>query len=86
VLIYSDGVPDAQNVRGEAFTPAGVLRALGGAPSGAPRGLVDRLRASGRFGLWDCNCAPAEFGGDAQSPIGIRQVRVRARPKSMIVR
>jgi phosphoserine phosphatase RsbU/P len=43
VLIYSDGVPDAQNVRGEAFTPAGVLRALGGAPSGAPRGLVDRL-------------------------------------------
>ena len=43
LLIFSDGVPDANNVREEQFNTKGIQSALSGVTSGSPRGLIDRL-------------------------------------------
>lgn len=43
LLIFSDGVPDADNVRGEAFSLKGVLAALKGEGPATARGLGERL-------------------------------------------
>ncbi len=43
LLIYSDGVTDAVNVRDEMFGLKGVMAALQGAGSGSPRVLIERL-------------------------------------------
>src|SRR5262249_31592734 len=43
LLIYSDGVPDANNVREEQFGAKGIEAALGGDSPGSPRALIARL-------------------------------------------
>jgi len=43
LLIYTDGVTDAANMRDEMFSAKGVTAALQGASSGSPKGLIERL-------------------------------------------
>jgi serine phosphatase RsbU (regulator of sigma subunit)/pSer/pThr/pTyr-binding forkhead associated (FHA) protein len=43
LLIFSDGVPDANNVREEQFNTKGIQSTLAAVASGSPRGLIDRL-------------------------------------------
>jgi sigma-B regulation protein RsbU (phosphoserine phosphatase) len=43
LLIYTDGVTDASNVREEMFGAKGVMAALQGTGSGSPKGLIERL-------------------------------------------
>jgi phosphoserine phosphatase RsbU/P len=43
LLIYTDGVTDAANVRDELFGSQGVTAALKGVTSGSPRGIIERL-------------------------------------------
>jgi len=43
LLIYTDGVTDASNVRDELFSARGVTAALQGAGTGSPKLLIERL-------------------------------------------
>jgi serine phosphatase RsbU (regulator of sigma subunit) len=43
LLVFSDGVPDANNVREEQFNTKGIQATLGGVTSGSPRGVIERL-------------------------------------------
>jgi serine phosphatase RsbU (regulator of sigma subunit) len=43
ILVFSDGIPDANNVREEPFTAAAILNALKGVQSPSPRTIIERL-------------------------------------------
>jgi serine phosphatase RsbU (regulator of sigma subunit) len=43
LLMYSDGVPDAESPAGKSFTPQALLRSVRAMNTGSPQTLVDRL-------------------------------------------
>ena len=43
ILVFSDGIPDANNVREEPFGHAAILSAVKAAPAASPKALIERL-------------------------------------------